>query len=53
MREGETQGTIIVKNASKMGVLGEARNLEAPNGHFHDAFRDYDVHLYEIMDVHE
>lgn len=53
MREGETQGTITVKNASKMGVLGESRTLDGARGVFRDSFKDYDVHLYEMMDVHQ
>ena len=53
MREGETQGTITVKNASKMSVLGESGTLEGAGGVFRDSFKDYDVHLYEMMDVHE
>jgi hypothetical protein len=53
MREGKAQGTIIVKNASKMSVLGESRTLEGAGGVFRDSFKDYEVHLYEMMDAHQ
>ena len=51
MREGEAQGTIHLKKGSGVIVLGESRTIDVAGGMFHDAFKDYDVHLYEIMDV--
>ena len=52
MRDGKTIATFRVAGLAGKGtarVLGEGRQITVQDGVFRDAFRPWDVHLYQIM----
>jgi len=51
MRNAATTGSFSMSSLpapAQVQVLGEDRTLVARNGKFTDAFKAYDVHLYQI-----